>query len=284
MNRAESWKKEARPLKRMIVADMFAHIKVLRDGHSLRSYVCLPGLASGEAGQCFTQGVKAGVIDTHTCILGYEDESFRGMRGGTAKIRRYFWHKYPEYNVVINEGRKSKMDIVESMFEHGSVDMAFLDLCGNITPRLYDWMETALADGLSKNAVIAVTLPCAKTMPLPYRRVMDKLDSEWAALRNQFLLKFFPDMGGPSKSPCNRWGKYTQIALGLFILKCALRQYHAGLVMPIKEYHDSVIPMSVAVLNIQPLQDDVLYPDITNLMKGGQNDNSREAFTSSSQG
>jgi hypothetical protein len=218
-------------------------------GVRLQSYLCLPGLDSEEttAGLCIQQAVKAGVIDFHTRILGYDWDAEM-----TAGIRSYFDDRYPELNLRVVTG-----DLLDS--RPRDINYAFLDFTGSLGRREYVWMRDRFLPSLQRGSGFAITIPIRRQLGLFFHTAKRRLDADpefkFQFTRDYYLWK--------NRNP------EPLLATWLFVLKCLMRNYH-NLLFDIVYYHDGKhTPMAVFIFeDIYPLgKEGTPYPELLRLRK-----------------
>jgi hypothetical protein len=240
---------------------------------AVKTYLCLPGWdeASGEAGQCVQMGIRMGVITPTTKVIGYEyDPEIIG------NIRRFFKEKYPDYDITVHKGR-----LEDSEFDPGSVDFAFLDFTGNMNEDTYFWLAETLAPALTGNAVVAITQPFGRAIPPLYKTVKHRLATDLTQMRTYLMDQFelWEKLKGQSKES-NPWGRNTLMVIGLSIVKCALREYHARVARRFMVYHDGMhIPMYAMIFDqIHRRDDSPIFPELILRKETTMTNRSKAAF------
>jgi hypothetical protein len=221
----------------------------------LSSYLTLPGWDndSREAGQCIQLGIKKRIITPETKVVGYDSDP-----AVVKNIREFFRTKYPDYNITTHEGM-----LQQSRLKPNSLDFAFLDFTGNMDESIYDWMRRVLAPAITAKGVIAITQPFSRELSPLFRMARKRLTTDLSYL-GEHLINEFELWGERSKTKNNVWGRYTVIAVGLAIVKCALRDYHVRLADEILVYHDGIhTPMYAMIFDqIHTRTTAPIYPEL----------------------
>jgi hypothetical protein len=186
--------------KDTVRTELFEYIKT-RFG-TLTGYLCLPGWDGSVGGIDVHRGLNLGAITPDTKVIGFE---YR--KDWAAAIRKHF-KSMP--NVKIESGM-----IEDSKLEPNSIDFGFLDFTGTVNYKLYQWLGSGFASSLKPGASFAITLSFGRREGNLFHQTKQRLSTDLKGYRST-LAKRFPSI----------WYDQPTIATWLFILKCALRNYH----------------------------------------------------------
>jgi len=240
------WK--SRSNKEAVREIIFQHVK-----GPVGSYLTLPGWdnESHEAGQCIQRGIKLGVLTPKTKVIGFESDP-----AIVGNIQEFFQTKYPKYNVDVRGGK-----LEDSRLQPKSLDLAFLDFTGNMDEGIYNWMRNELAPALKENAVFAVTQPFSREVTKLFHTTRKRLTTDLSHV-GRSLIDEFELWGKVNKTKGNVWGRYTLVAVGLAVVKCALRNYHVRLANEILVYHDGQPMYTMIFDSIRPRTTAPIYPEL----------------------